>query len=70
MINIPVEVIRLEAARRLHFEHGLAFADIDRLKFLGILRVNNQSGLLWDNFQRFVPYVSYEIQPLTILFSY
>jgi histone-lysine N-methyltransferase EZH2 len=50
-----VEVIQLETARRLHFEHGLSFADIDQLGFLGTLRFSCQSGLLWDTFQRFVP---------------
>ena len=53
----PVEVIQLETARRLHFGHGLTFAEIDDLSFLRQLRVSNESGLLWDTSQRFDTFV-------------
>lgn len=46
------EIIHLEVARRLHFQHGLSFREIDELKIIGLLRRDNSSGLLWDTMQR------------------
>jgi hypothetical protein len=54
-----VEVIQLETARRLHFGHGLSFAEIDDLSILQQLRTSNESGLLWGTFQRFVTFGLY-----------
>lgn len=46
------EVIHLEVARRLHFQHLLSFDEIDDLNIIGKLRLENASGLLWDTMQR------------------
>lgn len=51
-VRMIEEVIHLEVARRLHFQHHLSFDEIDDLNIIGKLRVDNASGLLWDTMQR------------------
>ena len=46
------EVIDLEVAQRLH-ANGLSFDEIDNLRILPQMRQSNESGLMWDNSQRY-----------------
>ncbi|KAF8184866.1 hypothetical protein K438DRAFT_2020112 [Mycena galopus ATCC 62051] len=52
------EVIRYETVRRLHIDHHFTAEDVDAvLKAYGfrLLRISNESGLLWDVSQRDLP---------------
>ncbi|KIK69269.1 hypothetical protein GYMLUDRAFT_642697 [Collybiopsis luxurians FD-317 M1] len=47
------DIIDLEVARRLHFEHHFSFDDIDRTRLLRLpLRDDSEYGLLWEMSQR------------------
>jgi hypothetical protein len=51
---VVVEMIHIETARRLHAMHGVDTNDIDNLKILNKLRVSHNTGLQWEESQRFV----------------
>jgi hypothetical protein len=52
--NSKVEMIQLETARRLQFKEGFSPEHIDHCGILRELNISNESGLIWDTFQRFV----------------
>jgi hypothetical protein len=45
-------MIQLETVRQLHYKEGLSFAEVNSLEMFSGLRVNSQSGLLWNTSQR------------------
>ena len=55
-----VEMIQLEAVRRLRHGSGFDDAEIDSLKFFTPLRKSNRSGLIWYSSQRY-EYISFPL---------
>ncbi|XP_006463662.1 hypothetical protein AGABI2DRAFT_120473 [Agaricus bisporus var. bisporus H97] len=51
-LDPDVEMIQLETVRQLHYQKGFSFAKVDSLRMFSELRVNHQSGLLWNTSQR------------------
>ncbi|KAF5351187.1 hypothetical protein D9756_008181 [Leucocoprinus leucothites] len=51
-VDPDVEVVQHEVARRLHYELGLSFSQINKLKILTNVRKTHESGLVWDTSQR------------------
>lgn len=52
LIFNQVELVQLEAVRRLYHQLGLSFSQVDDLNFFTKLRKTQESGLLWDTSQR------------------
>ena len=48
-----VEMIQLEAIRRLRHGSGFKDAEIDSLKIFPLLRESSRSGLIWYSSQRY-----------------
>ena len=53
-LGVVVEMIQIEAVRRLHAMHGVDTNDIDNMRMFNNIRVSHNTGLQWEESQRLV----------------